>query len=104
VTAIVIPLRLTGLFGENRVNVTSVVQVNGHLLAYSWRVLTAMTERKSDARDAKVRLLYDTCDVLLDAGLMLRAYEAWREVAWWQLDATEIGGYPSVESSEAVAA
>lgn len=89
------PLRLKGLFGENLVQLTSVNQVNAHLLAYSWRILQVFNDAPKDG-DARLRLLRDSCDVLLDAGLMLRAYQAWQDIEWWQLDAAEIGGSPSV--------
>ena len=90
-----IRVRLVGPFGVNHINVTSVAQVNGHLREYAWRILTEQTRESSPDRETRLRLLYDACDVLLDAGLMLRAYQAWQDVQCWSIDATEIGGAPS---------
>ena len=99
------PIRLVGLSGVHDVWVTSIRQIDKHLDEYRGRraAVCAKAEILPDV-DVRYRLLSDTCDVLLDARLMFQAREAWETVQWWQLDATEIGGWPTVESTEQAAA
>jgi hypothetical protein len=99
------PLTLTGSYGTNKVQVTSINQVRAHLGDYSRRIAAVKAKQEViDDAAAREELLRSAADVLLDAWLMLEAEAQWAQVEWWQLDATEIGGQPSVESADEVTA
>lgn len=95
------PVKLVGLWGVNDLNITSGRQATAHLALYSGRVLEAKDSgAPRRVIEAQVTLLYEACDVLLDARLMFDAVTAW-ETAHWDVD---LGELERQSSSEAVAA